>query len=76
MPIHDGGPAFPKTGNFNEDQTTTYDSEDQDGMSLRDYFAAKALVGIISHPTNQGTPAAVADISYQIADAMLLARSK
>lgn len=38
----DGGPAFPKTGNFGEKQSGEYDSVDQDGMSLRDYFAAKA----------------------------------
>ena len=70
MKVIDGGSAFPVP-------SPVFDhiaGGEQLGMSLRDYFAAKAMVGIISHPTNQGTPAAVADISYQIADAMLVVR--
>ena len=42
-PIKTGGPAFPKTAYSDPDGRASYDSQDQDGMSLRDYFAAHAL---------------------------------
>ena len=52
------------------------------GMTLRDYFAAKAMNGICADghtfwesPTFQGDPEAVAIKAYQIADAMLKARA-
>jgi hypothetical protein len=43
------------------------------GMTLRDYFAAKALQGMLARerPTN---PKAYAQNSYEIADAMMEAR--
>lgn len=51
------------------------------GMTLRDYMAAKAMQGWLSsfgadsfHPVEAGTQDAVANISYQMADAMLKAR--
>lgn len=43
-------------------------SENQDGMDLRDYFAAKAmqrLIDLITHPKD------VAINAYKIADAMI-----
>jgi len=50
----------------------------QDGMSLRDYFAAQALTGMLA---NQGDSVkdndairAIAGFSYDLADAMLEAR--
>lgn len=49
------------------------------GMSLRDWFAGQAVPGIICFPgtlsgsTNK-TPKAVAQLAYQVADAMLAAR--
>lgn len=53
------------------------------GMTLRDYFAAKALQGWIagypetsSHPVVAGNEDKVAQEAYQMADAMLAARSK
>lgn len=48
----------------------------QSGMSLRDYFAAKALSGLISHPATQGPPSEFAVYCYKIADAMLAERAK
>ena len=47
------------------------------GMTLRDYFAAKAMQGIVqSAPWNEPLDAAgSADTAYEIADAMLAARS-
>jgi hypothetical protein len=50
------------------------------GMSLRDYFAAKALQGLLSSPreTVDNAPLTgnyLASMSYKIADAMLAART-
>lgn len=81
----DGGPAFPgqiPTGN--DPRSGNY----VEGMTLRDYFAAKALTGITSNDAcmkeamqmsvtgNMDRPVrdAVADIAYRYADAMLAAR--
>jgi hypothetical protein len=46
------------------------------GMTLRDYFAAKAMQAILTHPeSNPETPAPIfAKVSYVMADAMLKAR--
>ena len=50
----------------------------QEGMTLRDYFAAKALQGICAHPDTWGmqTPLVIAKECYTLADAMLEARDK
>lgn len=67
--IGDGGPAFP----CNPD--AIYDCDR--GMSLRDYFAAKAMHGLIAAvPPVRGIPlsAKVSERAYQFADAMLAAR--
>jgi hypothetical protein len=54
-----------------------------DGMTLRDYFAAKAMQGLIASPrmpapAHHGgtdvTDSMVADLAYKMADAMLNAR--
>ncbi len=45
------------------------------GMELRDYFAAKALAGMVASPdTTRATPRTYAMDCYAIADAMLAAR--
>jgi hypothetical protein len=59
--LNTGGPAFP-VGNVN-------------GMSLRDYFAAKAMQGFITGDYDV-YPHEVAQKAYQIADEMLEARNK
>ncbi|CAB4125686.1 hypothetical protein UFOVP54_201 [uncultured Caudovirales phage] len=53
------------------------------GMTLRDYFAAKAMNGICAdghtfwdNSTLQGDPLEIARLSYEIADAMLKQREK
>ncbi len=46
------------------------------GMSLRDYFAAKALAGIMVGGTKGDPIDSLADLSYKMADAMLKARQK
>ena len=70
-----GGPAFPF-------QRTSLDGESQvscSGMSLRDYFAAKAMHGLMASLKRDGIaydPAVVSDESYKLADAMLRARER
>jgi hypothetical protein len=46
----------------------------RDGMTLRDYFAAKALQGLLSDTTVRSTPEEFAANSYMVADAMMKAR--
>jgi hypothetical protein len=44
------------------------------GMSIRDYFAAQAMVGVLSNPEEFGEtvpPKEIADFSFQMANAML-----
>jgi hypothetical protein len=43
-------------------------------MKLRDYFAAKALQGMLAEPSLKATPQEFAERSYMVADAMLKAR--
>lgn len=66
-----GGPAFPAQ-HFDM-------AEGEHGMTLRDYFAAKAMQGFIASP--RGTPDGkdatdiyYAKVAYIMADAMLEAR--
>lgn len=52
-----------------------------DGMSLRDYFAASAMQGLIASeafhgPLYQQQPSMAASFAYEVADAMLSERSK
>jgi len=60
-------PAFPV-----QFQGTTEPS--LSGMTLRDYFAAKAMQGMLSEPSLRATPEEFATESYKVADAMLKAR--
>jgi hypothetical protein len=46
------------------------------GMTLRDYFAAKAMQGLISEPSTQGTMEEFANRAYKVADAMMKARGE
>lgn len=91
-PINDGGPAFPcdpfiasKPGNEAAAKRLA------EGMSLRDYFAAKVCGAMftvtsadhglpnLSYRDQPGGPTVVekiATISYEVADAMLRARSE
>jgi hypothetical protein len=66
----DGGPAFP----FVMPDPSTYHTEQ--GMSLRDYFAAAAMQGFVSSYPNgaAGDAEAISHDSYTLADAMLAAR--
>lgn len=63
--IKDGGPAFPSHGNMGEVTHV--------GMTLRDYFAAKAMHALIIKD-DESTNADRATDAYRMADAMLRAR--
>lgn len=65
-----GGPAFPVL--FTEG-TAGFDP----GMSLRDYFAAKAMAALVVLPTWPGSEVEEdARVAYSMADAMLKERAK
>ena len=50
---------------------------DADGMTLRDYFAAKAMQALLTREvTLLYDPTACAGFAYDMADAMLKAREK
>ena len=73
-PINDGGPAFPIP--------TEYMTTEHQGMSLRDWFAAQALIAMGGNyaPTGEITgnsllhAKTVATHCYSMADAMIAAR--
>ena len=69
-----GGPAFPTKSYDVARQTWTI----EEGMTLRDYFAAKAMQAILiaKYPITKESDAehAIAKAAYQGADAMLKAR--
>lgn len=82
MRIEDGGPAFPRpcseerTDGDQPDGNATI--HEQDGMSLRDYFAAAALNGMCAGTFQTAEACAKSDTlaknAYLVADAMLAAR--
>lgn len=77
-----GGPAFPVQSIYIEDQETN-----SHGMTLRDYFAAKAMhalytstfeyvfTGTARTPKHAKLMDEVAQDAYQVADSMLKARN-
>jgi hypothetical protein len=77
----DGGPAFPSHGTMGEVA--------EEGMSLRDYLAAHSISGLFAWDAAVNVPRSakpafaelhgakrVAELAYEIADAMLEARRK
>lgn len=75
MSAHDnGGPAFPVNTANEGGEGACYSAY---GMSLRDYFAAKAMQGIMTASSEGGYLAdEVAREVYAMADAMLAARKE
>lgn len=69
--IDTGGAAFPRPVGHYPHVGCTY-SEQQSGMTLRDYFAGQALIGLLAN--NNLAHIAVTD-SFAIADMMIEARS-
>lgn len=72
--MNTGGPAFP--GPYANEQGNIEVLWKQQGMTLRDYFAAKAMQGAIASSSDQLDfgPDLGAAWAYQVADAMLKAR--
>jgi hypothetical protein len=68
MSANSGGPAFPLQSIGPEF------SPGYSGMTLRDYFAAKALPAYFSDGTGHANFDAASDWAYTMADAMLKAR--
>lgn len=70
-----GGPAFPTLADNGH-------AMNQDGMTLRDWFAGKSMQGIWSNAAAlaqmpKGAEAkSIASVAYEMADAMLEERSK
>jgi hypothetical protein len=89
--INDGGPAFPfNVPSYSPQSTASYSAsfpsvayQLQPGMSLRDWFAGQALMGLAASQ-NEGRTANILDgfiggkllseSAYMVADAMLKAR--
>lgn len=85
MATTDGGPAFPQALIETRDGAIqcSYDAPDGSGLTLRDYFAARALPQAIAHERDVRAAMiapdgfrfdAVAEAAYMMADAMLRAR--
>jgi len=66
MKAQTGGPAFPIPG--------LHANPDYNGMTLRDYFAARAMQGMIANGENN--PQAITQAAYIVADLMLKERMK
>ena len=62
-----GGPAFPVTSD-------NYANPNSEGMTLRDYFAAKAMAADMTDGIHENDFAWAAARAYKVADAMLKAR--
>ena len=65
MTTPENPPAFPRAG------SGTRVSIENDGMTLRDWFASQALIGLLSSKYDGGN---VTGMAYRIADNMLRAR--
>ena len=77
-----GGPAFPVHPDMAAQLGCVPSSSDA-GMTLRDYFAAKAMQGGIDLVPHMATPKVdktmpqiIAEMAYEYADAMLKAREQ
>jgi hypothetical protein len=76
-----GGPAFPEfTGMHPDREGPGYLAECTSGMTLRDYFAAKAMQAMLTNGWQPGsnhdsTLPGIAHKAYEMADALLVKRS-
>ena len=76
MSKDNGGPAFPNYGVWSNG---CWEPMPQEGMSLRDYFAGQAMIGLITKlPPDDMVEfkQQVAESAYRYADAMLKARGE
>ena len=76
----DGGSAFPIIDGLSADRDNGYTTYGDGGMSLRDYFAAKAMQGILSGSLADGShlleqdAETITKMAYIIADNMIKER--
>ena len=66
--------AFPMSALVYNYDDKTPDTIVNEGMTLRDYFAAKAMQGLLSNRNAEAAIDEFATKSYRMADAMLKAR--
>lgn len=64
--IENGGPAWP----------VAHDGFYKQGMTLRDWFAGQALIGILSGHEDPTETAFCAELAYKLADAMIAERDR
>lgn len=64
-----GGPAFGEFEKCGDVAVRT------GGLTMRDYFASKAMQALIANPKNSGTYDFISKHAYEMADAMLEARN-
>lgn len=78
--IKRGGAAFPGPNaefvGIGSDGQERYDIQPGGGMTLRDYFAAKAMQSLYSSRTRDYSIGLVARKAYKVADEMLEARDE
>lgn len=67
---NDGGAAFPRPG------FTSNETESQEGMTLRDYFAGQAVAHIMAMHYGDAPDREIAKMAYEVADAMIAARGE
>lgn len=76
--MNNNEPAFPGPIDANLDGSPIYATYEK-GMTLRDYFAAKAMQALLSKhakiPSSERDKNLIADTSYLVADEMLKARN-
>ena len=70
-----GGPAFPAPSGWDSQGNWCRNYTDSEGMTLRDYFAAKAMQADVSSENWGGSFDETAEFAYHMADAMLKARA-
>ena len=70
MVVNMNEPAFPQN---NDRVVASLSIANSQGMTLRDYFAAKAMQTLVSKHSHEGD---VSRNAYKIADAMLKARQE
>jgi hypothetical protein len=73
MSKDNGGPAYPTT----PDNSLRFTIESGAGMTLRDYFAAKAMQGMLAGHVEMFGPAdKLVETAFKLADAMIAGRAK
>ena len=69
--------AFPSKEFLYKDNMDLIGVKESFGMELRDYFAAKALQGLLTTVKDeQWLPQDVAEVCYEVADSMMKARTE